>query len=148
MRAIGYIRQSRRADLDVALSPEQQRTDILKLAARDDLSPENVIIHSDLGRSGARGKEGLRSGYLRALEALEAGGIDVLYAKTLTRLARSVTELYRLLRVCQDQGVKIITSKEGVMDPGTPIGKAQFGMLAVFAEFERDLAVERADSVR
>lgn len=144
MKAIGYIRQSRRADLDVALSPEQQRTDILRLAANDALAADEVTIFSDLGRSGGQGKERLRSGYRQVIEAIEAGGVHTVYAKALTRLARSVTELYRVLRIAQQQGTKIHTAKEGVMDPSTPIGKAQFGMLAVFAEFERDLAVERA----
>jgi hypothetical protein len=55
-----------------------------------------------------------------------------------------VTELYRVLRVAEAKGTRIVTMKEGTMDPATPIGKAQFGMMAVFAEFERDLAVERA----
>lgn len=144
MASIGYIRQSRRADLDVALSPEQQAADIARLAAHDGTDPETVTIYRDLGRSGGQDKERLRSGYQGMLTQLASGGVEVIYSKALTRLARSVTELYRVLRLAQEHGTRIHTAKEGVMDPASPIGKAQFGMLAVFAEFERDLAVERA----
>lgn len=142
MTAIGYIRQSRRADLDVALSPEQQRRDIDTLAARDGVTVS--AVYEDLGRSGGRGKERLRAGYQDVLAAIESGGATTIYTKTLTRLGRSVRELYRVLELCEAHGCRIVTMKEGVMDPRTPIGRAQFGMLAVFAEFERDLAVERA----
>jgi DNA invertase Pin-like site-specific DNA recombinase len=144
MTSIGYVRQSRKADLDVALSPESQRQDIRRLAERDGLDPDDVLIYEDLGRSGGAGKERLRDGYQAVLAAVGSGSVDVVYTKALTRIARSVTELYRVLRLAQEHGTRIVTAKEGVMDPTTPIGKAQFGMMAVFAEFERDLAVERA----
>ncbi|MEW6223478.1 MAG: recombinase family protein [Chloroflexota bacterium] len=142
MTAVGYLRQSRRADQDVALSPEQQRRDIEALAAKD--GEDLLAIYEDLGRSGGRGKERLRPGYRDLLAAIETGRATTVYTKTLTRLGRSVPELYRVLTLAEEHGVRIVTAKEGVMDPGTPMGKAQFGMLAVFAEFERDLAVERA----
>lgn len=141
MTAVGYIRQSRRADLDVALSPDQQRRDIATLAEREGVTV--AAIFEDLGRSGGQDKERQRAGYRDLLAAIE-GGASVVYTKTITRLGRSVTELYRVLRLAEANGCRIVTMKEGVMDPRTPIGKAQFGMLAVFAEFERDLAVERA----
>lgn len=163
-RAIGYVRQSRRADLDcavcgepdgprhdsghefrsVALSPEQQRDTIRKLAARDGIAPESVTIFEDLGRSGGKGKERMRPGYQQALAAIEGGAVDVLYALSLTRIARSTPELYRVAQLAQDRGVRLVFAKEGILDPTAPLGKAQFGMMAVFAEFERDLAVERA----
>jgi DNA invertase Pin-like site-specific DNA recombinase len=142
MTAYGYIRQSRRADLDVALSPDQQRRDIATLAARD--GETVAAVFEDLGRSGGKGKERLRAGYQDLLNAIGSGAASVIYTKTLTRLGRSVRELYRVLELAETHGCRISTMKEGVIDPRSPIGRAQFGMLAVFAEFERDLAVERA----
>jgi DNA invertase Pin-like site-specific DNA recombinase len=140
--AYGYIRQSRRADLGVALSPEEQRRDIATLAQRDGVTV--AAVFEDLGRSGGKGKERLRAGYQDLLALLEGGQATTIYTKTLTRLGRSARELFRLLDAAEASGCRIVTMKEGVLDPRTPIGKAQFGMLAVFAEFERDLAVERA----
>lgn len=144
MRATGYVRQSRRADLDVALSYDSQVAAIGRLAERDGLDPAAVTIHSDMGRSGGAGKEHLRAGYLAVVSSIEAGAVDTVYALSLTRLARSTTELYRLMRLAEERKVRLVFAKEGIMDPGSPLGRAQFGMMAVFSEFERDLAVERA----
>lgn len=142
MAAYGYIRQSRRADLDVAMSPEQQREDIATLARRDGV--DVAAVFEDLGRSGGKGKERFRVGYRDLLAAIESGAASVVYAKSLTRLGRSRNELLRVLDLAEDHGCRIVTMKEGAMDPTTPIGNAQFGMMAVFAQLERDFAVERA----
>lgn len=142
MTAYGYIRQSRRADLDVAMSPDQQRQDIATLARRDGV--EVATVFEDLGRSGGKGKERHRLGYRELLAAIESGDASVVYAKSLTRLGRSRNELLRVLDLAEDHGCRIVTMKEGAMDPTTPIGNAQFGMMAVFAQLERDFAVERA----
>lgn len=144
MRAIGYVRQSARRDQDVALSPEQQREEILRLAERDGIVPENLTIIEDLGRSGGRGKEHRRKGYQQVLGDVEAGTVGAVYAKALSRLGRSTQELHRFADLCNKHGVKIVTSKEGTLDPGTPTGKLTFGVFALFAEFERDLRVEAA----
>lgn len=141
MPACGYVRQSRRADLDVALSYDSQVAAITKMAERDGVE---VTIHSDMGRSGGAGKEHLRAGYQAVVSAIETGAADTVYALSLTRLARSTTELYRLMTLAQERKVRLVFAKEGVLDPGSPLGRAQFGMMAVFSEFERDLAVERA----
>lgn len=142
MRAIGYIRQSARRDLDLALSPEQQREEIERLATRDGIT--DLTIFEDLGRSGGEGKERRRRGYQEMVAAVEAGGVEVVYAKALSRLGRSTTELYRFANICLDNNTRITTSKEGSLDPRTPTGKLQFGILAVINEFERDLRVEAA----
>ncbi|MGZ6328963.1 MAG: hypothetical protein ACXWN2_09690, partial [Candidatus Limnocylindrales bacterium] len=63
MTAIGYIRQSRRADLDLALSYDSQLAAIHRLAQRDGIARDQITILADMGRSGGRGKERLRAGY-------------------------------------------------------------------------------------
>jgi DNA invertase Pin-like site-specific DNA recombinase len=97
-----------------------------------------------LAGSGSGGKTHLRAGYRDLIEAVEHGGATVVYTKTLTRIGRSVPELYRFLETASKHGTRLVTMKEGEIDPNSPMGKVQFGMMAVFAEFERDLSVERA----
>jgi DNA invertase Pin-like site-specific DNA recombinase len=75
MSAYGYFRQSRRADLDVDLSPEQQRRDIEALAARDGATI--AAIFEDLGKSGGRGKEQRRHGYQELLGAITVARTDL-----------------------------------------------------------------------
>jgi DNA invertase Pin-like site-specific DNA recombinase len=139
MVAIGYARQSRRADLDVALSYETQVAAIRRLAGTDD-----VEILSDLGRSGGAGKEKLRPGYQTLLAKLEAGELTEIFALNLSRLARSVPELHRIMDLAKAHKCKVTTSKEGTLDPTTTTGRLTFGIFALLAEFVRDLAVDAA----
>lgn len=144
MTTIGYIRQSKRADLDVALSYDAQLGAIHRLAERDGIDPASVVIFADMGRSGAAGKEKLRPAYLEALALMEADGVGAIYTLSLTRLARSAGELERVAGICETRGIRLVTDKEGAHDPRNPMQSALFGMIGVFAKFERELAVQRA----
>ncbi|MEX1029979.1 MAG: recombinase family protein [Paenibacillaceae bacterium] len=76
----------------------------------------------------------------RALNDLRKGDIFVVYK--LDRLARSTVKLIQTLKEVQAKGAEFVCLN-GDIDTTTPAGKAMFGMLAVFAEFERDLIVQR-----
>lgn len=145
MTAIGYVRQSKRADLDVALSYESQVAAIRRLAQRDGLDPEAVTILADMGRSGAAGKERLRSAYQELLSEVAASepGMTV-YALSMSRLARSLDELRRVYAIAADRGVRIVFDKEGEIAFGTPVGKLHATLVGAVYEFERELAVDRA----
>ncbi len=138
MTALGYARQSRRADQDVALSFETQQAAIWRMAGSE------IEILSDLGRSGGAGKERLRPGYQALLARLEAGGVTDIYALALSRLARSVPELHRFMDLAKKHRVTVTTAKEGRLDPTTTVGRLTFGFFALIAEFVRDLAVDAA----
>lgn len=75
-----------------------------------------------------------------AIKASAAGDVFVVYK--LDRLARSTKELYQLTERLKDKGVEFISIHDS-FDTTTPTGKAMFGMLAVFAEFERDIIQQR-----
>ena len=97
-----------------------------------------------MGRSGAAGKERMRPEYLAALSLMENDGVTNLYTLRLTRLARSAGELERVASICETKGIRLVTDKEGIHDPRNAMQSALFGMIGVFAKFERDLAVQRA----
>jgi len=143
MTAYGYIRQSRRADLDVALSYDAQLGAIHRLAQRDGIAPEDVRILADMGRSGGAGKERLRPAYQELRKAIDAGSVSAVYALSMSRLARSMQELYAFFEAAQEHAVKIVFDKE-TFDLSTRSGRLTAGMLALVYEFERDLSVERA----
>lgn len=144
MGAIGYIRQSRRADLDVALSYDVQLAAIRRMAAADGLDPDDVTILSDMGRSGAGGKERLRPAYQELLAAIDRGAVTHVYALTMSRVARSLTELSRFYDLCVKHGIRVRFDKEGEIRFDTPDGKLRANIIGSVYEFERDLAVERA----
>lgn len=60
----------------------------------------------------------------------------------LDRIGRNVLHLYKVLELCQQHNVEFRSLTENI-DTSTASGKAFFGMLAVFAQFERDMILER-----
>lgn len=68
--------------------------------------------------------------------------IDVIIVWRLDRWGRSVSDLIGSIRELTDLGVGFVSLTEA-LDLTTPAGKAMAGMLAVFAEFERDILRER-----
>lgn len=67
---------------------------------------------------------------------------DILIISDLTRLSRSTKDLISLSESINSKGVELVSLKEKI-DTTTATGKAMFGMLAVMAQFERDLISER-----
>jgi DNA invertase Pin-like site-specific DNA recombinase len=67
---------------------------------------------------------------------------DVLIITKLDRLARSAADLHSIAQQLQAKGVELKVLDQNI-DTTTSTGRAMFGMIAVFAEFERDLIEER-----
>ncbi len=78
----------------------------------------------------------------RLLKKCRQRKVDVVIVWKLDRWGRSVSDIVSTLQELQFLGVQFISITEA-LDFGTPIGKAMSGLLAVFAEFERDLLSER-----
>lgn len=68
--------------------------------------------------------------------------VDAIIVWRLDRWGRSVSDLMATIRELSDLGVGFVSLNEA-LDLTTPAGKAMAGMLAVFAEFERDILRER-----
>lgn len=78
-----------------------------------------------------------------ALEIL--GQDDTLVVYKLDRLARSTIKLIQVLDGIQQKGAYLVSLNDN-LDTTTAAGKALFGMLAVFAEFERNIIIERTQA--
>lgn len=68
--------------------------------------------------------------------------LDAILVWRLDRWGRSVSDLIGTIRELADTGVGFVSLTEA-LDLTTSAGKAMAGMLAVFAEFERDILRER-----
>lgn len=77
---------------------------------------------------------------VRALETLREGDTFIIFK--LDRLARSVRELHSIVEDLNRKGINLVSLNDSI-DTSTAAGKAMFGMLAVFAEFERGIIQER-----
>ena len=76
------------------------------------------------------------------IEAARRREIDVVLVWRLDRWGRSVTDLLATLQELEHLGVGFVSLTEA-LDLTTPAGRAMAGLLAVFAEFEREILRER-----
>jgi DNA invertase Pin-like site-specific DNA recombinase len=138
--ALAYIRKSSLPGRGTAaVSYEMQERAVRDLAARNGDQLQEVL--SDWGRSG--GSLRRRPAYQAVLEAIERDGVTVIYSFSLSRLSRSLLDFADLLERCQRRKVRIRLVQEGDVDYSSATGRAFASMAAVFAQMERELAVER-----
>lgn len=78
----------------------------------------------------------------RLIEAARRREIDVVLVWRLDRWGRSVTDLLATLQELRHLGVGFVSLTEA-LDLTTPAGRAMAGLLAIFAEFEREILGER-----
>ncbi len=102
---------------------------------------EIVHEYTDKGISGAKGRD-QRPALDAILKAATRGEVDMVAAWSVDRLGRSLQHLVAGLADLQASGVGLYLHKQA-LDTSTPSGRAMFGMLAIFAEFERELIQER-----
>jgi putative DNA-invertase from lambdoid prophage Rac len=91
----------------------------------------------DVG-SGAKDRPGRES----LLKAARRREIDAIVVWRLDRWGRSVADLMATLGEMTELGVGFVSLTEA-LDLTTPTGRAMAGMLAIFAEFEREILRER-----
>ena len=78
----------------------------------------------------------------KLLEAARRREVDVVLVWRLDRWGRSVTDLLATLEELEHLDVGFVSLTEA-LDLTTPAGRAMAGLLAVFAEFEREVLRER-----
>ena len=120
-------------------SVNAQLSDLREVAGRREW--EIVQEYTDKGISGAKGRD-KRPALDAMLKAATRREFDLVAAWSVDRLGRSLQHLVAGLGDLQASGVGLYLHKQG-LDTSTPSGRAMFGMLSVFAEFERDLIRER-----
>jgi DNA invertase Pin-like site-specific DNA recombinase len=81
-----------------------------------------------------------RPQFKAAIEYVREG--DVLVITRLDRLARSACDLQNIGRELQRKKVDLRATEQAI-DTSTPEGRALFGMLGVFAQFETEIRKER-----
>jgi len=110
---------------------------------RQDLTAQRQVL-SNLGVAedriyidhGMTGTNRARPGLDQAIAAVREG--DTLVVPKLDRLARSVPDARAIADQLQAKKVRLALGAS-VYDPGDPMGKLFFNILATFAEFEADL---------
>lgn len=86
------------------------------------------------------GAERDRPQFNELLETLESG--DTLVVTKLDRFARSTLDGINTIKELFDKGVKVHVLNMGLVED-TPTGRLIFNVMLAFAEFERDMIIER-----
>lgn len=123
-------------------STENQLIELRAAAVR--MGWEVVEEFIDHGVSGAKGRAG-RPRLDAMLKGVARKEFDIVAAWSVDRLGRSLIDLVGLLQELHTMGVDLYLHQQGI-NTTTPAGKAIFGMMGVFAEFERGMIVERVKS--
>lgn len=115
------------------VSTQQQeldrQLDLLKEAGYDKLIQEKYT-----------GTKKDREGLNKLLEMVREG--DTVIVESISRLGRKTLDILTIIEELTNNGVHFVSLKEN-MDTTTPTGKAMLGMMAVIAQLERDLTVQR-----
>ncbi len=134
-------KHSMRAGLYARVSTHDQQTLSLQRRAMRDYADRRgwtIAVEINEVGSGASVRE-LRQ---ELLEAARRRDIDVVVVWRLDRWGRSMADLVTTLQELRDLGVGFVSLTEA-LDLTTPMGRAMAGLLAVFAEFEREVLQER-----
>jgi putative DNA-invertase from lambdoid prophage Rac len=130
-----------RAGLYARVSTNDQQTIPLQIRAlREYAARRNWTIALQVKEVGSGASQRQRREEL--LEATRRREIDVVLVWRLDRWGRSVADLLTTLQELQHLGVGFVSLTEA-LDLTTPAGRAMAALLAVFAEFEREILRER-----
>lgn len=103
-----------------------------------------VATFADEGISGAKGRD-QRPGLDAMLKGIARKEFDMVASWSICRLGRSLQHLVSILGDLDARSVDLYLHVQAI-DTSTPSGRAMFGMMGVFAEFERAMISERVKS--
>ena len=135
-QAIGYIRVSTEQQANEGVSLEAQKAKIAAWCVTNGYELVNVFV--DAGISGKSMDK--RPGLQDAMKSLKKGMALVSYS--LSRLARSTKDALSIGETVAKRKADMVSLSEQI-DTTTAADKMMFQMLAVLAEFERNLVAER-----
>lgn len=138
MKVYGYVRVSSVGQAVEGISLDAQRAKIEAWCVANDAELAGVFV--DAGLSGGRADN--RPGLQDALNAVCKGKGHALVVYSLSRVARSTKDTIAISERLQRAGANLVSLSEKI-DTTSAAGKMVFRLLAVLAEFERDLASER-----
>jgi DNA invertase Pin-like site-specific DNA recombinase len=118
---------------------ENQRRELTEAACRHGW--QIISEFTDEGISGAKGRD-KRPGLDGLYKAITRREADLVAAWSVDRLGRSLQHLVAFLGELHASGCDLYLHRQG-LDTSTPAGRALFGMMGVFSEFERAMIVER-----
>lgn len=104
---------------------------------------QGAEIITDCASGGTQSRAGLD----RLMGMVRRGRVAVIVAYKLDRLARSLAHLAQLIGELQSHGTALICPSQGIdTSSDSPVAALQRNLLGCFAEFERQIIVERVNA--
>ena len=138
IRVALYIRVSTQEQAKEGYSIGEQTDRLKKFAEAHDWTIVN--IYTDAGHSGANQD---RPALQDMIEDIKAGKIDKVLVYKLDRLSRSQKDTLELIEDVFLENSCDFESMTEKLDTATPHGRAMIGILAAFAQLEREMITER-----
>ena len=132
-----YIRRSTDED-NQPYSLEAQETKLRAFVESQPGDWQIVMVYSDDASGATTDREELQ----KMLRAARAGLFDTVLVYRVDRFSRRLRDLVGLLDDLADAGVAFRSATEP-FDTSTPVGRMLVQMLGVFAEFEREVIIDR-----
>jgi DNA invertase Pin-like site-specific DNA recombinase len=146
-RPVAYLRRSSAdADSPGDVSRSVQEAAVVALAEKDGFAASDLTVYVDWARSASEEKSEKRTEYAAMLRDIEAGKVCCVYAYALDRLNRSLVLTAKFAKLCEDNDVKIVTTREGEVRHDAPAEWLRWTILATFGEYELRTIKSRADS--
>lgn len=134
MNVAGYIRVSSEEQTENYSIPEQQ--DMIESYCK--VRSWNLIkCYIDGGYTGANTERPALNEFLE-----KAGSYDAVVVYKIDRFSRSQKDMLNMIEILKEKGCKFVSIQEN-FDTSTPLGMAMLGILAAFAQLEREQIKER-----
>ena len=131
LRVCAYCRVSTKQDEQRTSYDTQVRAYTEMISANPEW--ELVGIYADWGISGTQSKK--RPEFMRMLAECEAGNIDMVICKSISRFSRNTLDAVNYIRRLKEMGIRILFEKEGV-DTDAVISEMLLSVLSAFAQEE------------
>ena len=138
MKAVGYVRVSTESQEEEGTSLDDQKDIITRKAEVD--QHELVDIYQDVVSGGSVDRTKLQ----QLIKDAHLKKFDIIYFTKLDRFARSVRDTANLYFELNEQlGIELICIEQPELNTKNPFSKALLSLIAVFAEFERNMIRQR-----
>lgn len=133
-----YVRVSTTDQAEKGYSLDAQRDLLTKWAGERDYGI--YYIYADEGISGKDIRH--RPGMIRLLSDASERKFEIVVVWALSRLTRSVADLYITYNHLHEYGISLVSYTESI-DTDRAYGRAMLGMLGIYAQLEREMTAER-----
>jgi site-specific DNA recombinase len=142
VRCAIYTRKSTEEGLEQAFNSLHAQREACEAYVASQRHDGWTVLPTQYDDGGFSGGNTDRPALRRLLEDIEAGKVDVVLCYKLDRLSRSLADFVRLMEIFEAHGTSFVSVTQR-FDTKSSMGRLVLNVLLSFAQFERELTVER-----